>query len=234
VKLRPLITLALSTAAMQSQAGPLASITAALPQVEAPPQGRAQWVAPSMRLNGLPMTLQVFESRLDPQALIYHYESWARARQGSETRRSTNAPWQVLTIRTPRHQITIQASESPGGSQGTIAVSPRLETGRWQLETKFPLPSGTAIVNLQQYDDSGIESEHLGLASQRSVLLEVMRFSQLLQREGWQLIADRPATDSARGRVVEAQRGAEHAVLTFLPDRTKPSATAIVIAWKKS
>src|ERR1044072_246769 len=105
-----LVTFALlTTLAMPAQSGSLSRATEALPSLGAPPQGSAQWVAKSMRMNGLPMTIQVFESRLTPDAVLAHYESFVKASGIHESRRSSNAPWLVLMLRSPDHFITIHA-----------------------------------------------------------------------------------------------------------------------------
>src|SRR5689334_18076117 len=100
-------------------AGNLSRATEALPNLGAPPQGSAHWVAKSMRMNGLPMTIQVFESRLTPDAVLSHYESFVKASGTHESRRTTNAPWQVLMLRSPDHFITVHARAVAGGSEGT-------------------------------------------------------------------------------------------------------------------
>lgn len=228
-----LILFSVVITAVPAYAESLARITEALPEVDAPPQGDAQWVSRSMRLNGLPMTLKAFQSRLEPGALMHHYESWARS-GSNETHRSMIAPWQVLAIKSAGHYITIQARAASGGSEGTIAVSSRLEGVRLKVDTRFPRSAAATIVNLQQYEDHGVESEHISLASPRSVMTEALAFSQLLTRYGWQLIRDQRSQDIRRGHVLEAQKGAQHALLTLLPDQARPTATAIIIVWKKS
>ncbi len=52
--------------ALPANAERLIRTAANLPDLAAPPQGSAQWIARSMRMNGLPMTLKAFESRLSP------------------------------------------------------------------------------------------------------------------------------------------------------------------------
>jgi hypothetical protein len=37
-----------------------------------------------------------------------------------------------------------------------------------------------------------------------------------------------------RSRIIEAQNGAEHVLVTILPDSSQPSRTAIIVVWKKS
>src|SRR5688500_2898307 len=70
--------------------------TSALPNLAAPPQGSAQWIARSMRMNGLPMTLKAFESRLSPESVLAHYESQLKSFGSHEMRRLVKLPWQVL------------------------------------------------------------------------------------------------------------------------------------------
>lgn len=207
---------------------------AALPELAAPPQGSAQWLARSMRMNGLPMTLKAFESRLSPDAVLTHYESELRSSGSHESRRLMKAPWHVLMLRSRDHFITVHARAVSGGSEGTILVSPALEPARLRLSSDFPRPPSTHIVNLQQYDDAGMQSEHISLSSDRSPFVEAQAFSQLLIRDGWTMIDTRPTHETHRGFVLEAQRDAEQALLVVIPDATHPASTAIVVTWKKS
>ena len=206
----------------------------ALPDLAAPPQGSAQWIARSMRMNGLPMSLKAFESRLSPDAVLAHYESELRSSGSHDVRRSVNPPWQVLMLKSREHFITVYARRTGSGSEGTILVSPALDPGVLKLQTDFPRPSTARIVNLQQYDDSGMQSEHISLSSERTPYIEAQAFSQLLITNGWNIIDTRPTRESYRGFVLEAQRQAEQALLVIIPDAARPSTTAIVVTWKKS
>lgn len=206
----------------------------ALPDLAAPPQGSAQWIARSMRMNGLPMSLKAFESRLSPDAVLSHYESEMKSSGSHDVRRAVNAPWHVLMFKSHDYFITVQARRAHARSEGTILVSPALEPARLKAETDFPRPSTTRIVNLQQYDDAGMQSEHISLSSERTPFTEAQAFSQLLITNGWNVINTRPTRESYRGFVLEAQRQAEQALLVIIPDAARPSTTAIVVTWKKS
>lgn len=208
--------------------------TAHLPDLAAPPQGTAQWIARSMRMNGLPMTLKAFESRLSPDAVLNYYESELRSFGSHDVRRLVNSTWRVLMFKSHDHFVTVHARPAAAGSEGTILVSPALDPGVLRLHTDFPRPPGARIVNLQQYDDAGIQSEHISLTSERTPFTEAQAFSQLLITSGWNIIDTRPTHQSHRGFVLEAQRQAEHAFLVILPDAARPATTAIVITWKKS
>jgi hypothetical protein len=215
------------------EAGTLARLTSQFPEVLAPPQGEAQWVAKSMRLNGLPMTLKTFKSRLNAEAVLNYYEGWTRGRHADESTKSQAGEWHVLALRSEQYYITIQARATLDGSHGTIAVSPRLARAALELESRFPMPASMSIVNLQQYEDFGSESEHISLSSGRAPNIEARAFAQILERKGWELVREQRAQKMAHGYVLEAQKGAEHALITLIPAQAADARTAAVIVWKK-
>ncbi|MET0534155.1 MAG: hypothetical protein ABW171_08010 [Steroidobacter sp.] len=231
---RPFITFALlATLVTSAHASSWARLAAALPDLGAPPQGTTQWVARSMRMNGLPMTLKVFESRLTPDAVLSHYESLLQTSGAHESRRTTNTPWQVLMLRSKNNFITVHARSVSHGSEGTILVSPTLDPSLLRMRTEFPRPASTRVVSLQEYDDEGAQSEHISLASNRSSFTELHDFSQLLIREGWSVVDTKPTESVQRGYILEVQRQAEHAQLLIVPNAAQPATTAIAITWKK-
>ena len=98
----------------------------ALPELGAPPQGEAQWIARSMRMNGLPMTLKAFESRLVAGRSVGPLRIPAEISGSHEVRRSVNSPWQVLVFKSPDYFITVHARPAAAGSEGTIG-EPRVD-----------------------------------------------------------------------------------------------------------
>jgi len=199
-----------------------------------PPQSEVQWVAKDMHMNGVPMTLQWVQSRLAPSALLDYYETQARDSGGGERRRSTNGEWQLLAIKSPRHYVTVQVRATIAGSEGTITTSELPLPLVAKLASKFPRPPTSRIVSLQEYDDDGIQSEHISLLSTRGVALEARTFSEQLVRAGWKILRQQPMRQVAAGVAIEAQRGAEQAFLTLQPHHAQPSLTAVVVVWKKS
>lgn len=179
------------------------------------------------------MTLKTVRSRLSPQDLFNFYESQIRGQARSEFRRLAQGDWQLLAIKSPHSYTTIQARQTIEGSEGTIAVTAVPEATAVRTSSDFPRPLTTRILSLQEYDDAGIESEHISLSSSRSVTLETRAFLHELTRDGWQVVRQ-PALETVRGAVIEAQRGAQQAFITLLPDHLEPSKTAIVVIWRKS
>jgi hypothetical protein len=180
------------------------------------------------------MTLKAFESRLSPEAVLAHYESQLKSLSSHEIRRQRNGSWQLLMFRSHDYFITVHARPVNAGSEGTVLVSPALDPASLHLSTDFPRPPTARIVNLQQYDDAGLQSEHISLSSDRSPFVEAQAFSQLMIRDGWTMVDTRPTYETHRGFVLEAQREAEQAQLVILPDAARPASTAIVVIWKKS
>lgn len=185
-------------------------------------------------MNGLPMTLKAFESRLGPQAVLDHYDNWFRGQAAHESRTSRNGEWCILSIQHERYFVTVRARTSLGGSVGTLAVSANPAKVASTFETQFPVPRALRIVNLQQYDDAGIEAEHISLVSSRAPRVDAANYEQLLSARGWQILRHEPTRAVIGGQLIEAQRGAEHAMLTFVPDRTRANATAIIVVWRKA
>lgn len=215
-------------------AGPIEHSTRTLPQLGEPPQGEAQWIARSMRHNGLPMTLQSFSSRLSASAVLQHYEARAKDESARESVRSQRGDWQVLALKGADYFATIQALDSPPGSIGTIMITADPSQAEASLATRFPLPPSMKIVSLQQYEDRGDHAEHISLISTRAPHVEALSCAEILSRAGWQLMLDVPARSIRYGHVLEAQKGASHARLTFMPDLSRTARTAIIIVWKKA
>jgi hypothetical protein len=216
-----------------AQAGALARETAAFPELPPPPGGSAQWIARSMRMNGLAMTLQSFQSRLTADAVLSHYESWSRSRGHGKSRRSRSAGGQQLSLDLEPYLVTIEAQASAGRTIGTILVSKGPKSSPPLITTAFPTPASTSVVNLQQFEDEGIEAEHISLISERAPHVEAQAFARVLEREDWVLTREQPMRQLVRGRVLEAQKGAQLASITIFPHQLSGTTTAVVIVWKK-
>src|SRR5262245_16217925 len=113
---------ALLAFAQLSGAGEIERQTARLPDVDAPPRGSAQWVARSMRMNGVPMTIKQFTTVLSVDEVFNFYESWQRGRSLATLQRQVLDGWQLLSVNTGDYHISIRVRASRQGSEGTITV----------------------------------------------------------------------------------------------------------------
>ena len=93
---------------------------------------------------------------------------------------------------------------------------------------------GDFLVIGANHDDAGIRSECISLLSPRADAIEAWAFATALTHSGWQIVRRESMQRVAGGIAIEAQRGAQQAMLTLQPDAVQPALTAIVVVWKKS
>lgn len=187
-----------------------------------------------MRMNGLPMTLRTFQSQLRPTEVLDYYESQSHRWGRSEYRRSISGQWALLGIRSADNYISVQARPTITGSEGTITVSASPGNISATTSSGFPHPKTTRILSRQEYEDAGVESEHLSLSSPRAVVVEAQAFIDELTRHGWQIIRRQVMKAASGGIVIEAQHGVQQALLTLQSDRAPAASTAVIVVWKKS
>lgn len=187
-----------------------------------------------MKLNGLPMTLQSLRSQLPPTAVLEHFSNWWSVQTEGvrgATYTARDGRWQILGFSSRDLHITVRISATASGSIGTLAVSRNPSSTPPSVETTFPSSHAARVVNLQEYEDDGISAEHISFQSARSVATEAHEFRRLLQREGWSIYRDEMSRTTTGGRVLETQKGANVAQLTFTP--APPSGSHIIVIWRK-
>jgi hypothetical protein len=226
------LTCVLAAMSLPVRAGALGDATAALPDIAPPASGQAFWIARSMRLNGVPMTMKSFSASTNASEALNHYERDLRLSSDQSTRRTKSGVWQVLSVSAPTYFVTIRARDTLHGTEGTIAVSRPLQQARASHDTRFPHPDIARVVNLQQYDDDGIEAEHISLVSTRSVSMLARDFAVVLKREGWELLRSE-ASARRGGYVIEAQKAAALAFI-HIQRRERGGDSSIMVVWRKA
>jgi hypothetical protein len=226
-----LISLVVLGAAPVCNAGAIAQQTAALPDIPAPATGTAAWVARAMRMNGVPMTIKRFDSSANAAEVLHQYEHTLRTSSDMRTRRSQEGAWQVLAIMTDDYYATIRARDTTVGTEGTITVTPPLAKARAAKRTRFPHPQSAQVVSLQEYEDDGVEAEHIMLVSRQSVNREAREFAARLTQQGWQVLRSEPV-QRRDGHIIEAQHAAALAFINVR--RTESGGTTILVVWRKA
>jgi hypothetical protein len=218
-----------------SGAGELAQLTGRFPSVPPPPQGSLQWIAKSMRVNGMPMRIQSLHSKLGPESVLQYYESWSKLHGGDRTMRSSVHGWQTLAMSVERHLVSIQVRRDMTETYGTVTTTPMSRTSQSRrARSTFPTPTSTQVVNWQQYEDEGAEAEHISLISERTSQVEAQAFSRLLRDKAWTIVREQPMREQGHGHVIEAQKATQLAQITLLNGRGPASRTRILVVWKKS
>ncbi len=231
VPVHSLALFALCAATPLVAASPVAEEVRTLPDIGAPAGGKAAWIARAMRLNGVPMTIKSFTAATNAAEVLHQYERRLRRSADMKTRRARHGSWHVLGVMTTEYYATIRTRDTPQGTEGVIIVTPPLADVKPMKRTRFPLPESTTVVSLQEYDDAGVEAEHITLASPRSVVLEARAFTAQLSRHGWQLLRSE-ATKAGDGHVIEAQRAAALAFITLR--RAEQGGSTILVVWRKA
>lgn len=215
------------------EAGTVARQTQALPDIPAPANGEALWIARAMRLNGVPMTIKRFTSTANAAEVLRQYEQKLRTRSDMKTRRTEEQGWRVLALKTNDYYATIRARDTLRGAEGTITVTPPLADAKPVKHTRFPHPDTAEVVSLQEYDDAGVEAEHISFASRRTVAIEAREFATRLTNDGWQLLRSEPTARRGDGHVIEAQKAAALALINFRRGQSG-GATTILVVWRKA
>jgi hypothetical protein len=227
-----------------AEAGLLQRQTQALPDVQPPPGGSAFWIAQAMRLNGVPMTIKSFASPANADEVLHQYEHKLRTTSDTKTQRTNEDEWRVLAILSKDAYVTIRARNTVRGSEGTIAVTPPLANLKPSKRTRFPCPESVEIISLQEYDDNGIEAEHISLVSQRSSGIEAQAFASMLSQQGWRLLRNEPTANNidrrnvqkverGTGYVIEAQKAAQLALINLWRS-AGGSTTTVMVVWRKA
>jgi hypothetical protein len=214
-----------------AHAGAIARAVEKFPDLPAPPQGEAQWIARSMRMNGLPMTIQVLYSHSTPDEVVHFYESWAKHVSGAQTKRSHTHDTEILSIRSNSFLITLELQQVVTGTQGTIVTSSPPERATLSTKTDFPHPMSWRVANLQQYDDAGKETEHITFTSAQGPAHDAQIIADLLASSGWTLVNERAS--SANAFLVEAQHDAELARIVITSDVDHRVSSLVTVLWSK-
>jgi hypothetical protein len=214
-----------------AHAGSIARAVEKFPDLPAPPQGEMQWVARSMRMNGLPMTIQALYSHSAPDEVVHFYESWATHVSGAQTKRSHTHDVEMLSIRSNSFLITLELRHVITGTQGTIVTSSPPERATMSTKTKFPHPTSWRVANLQQYDDAGKETEHITFTSEQAPAHDAQAIAELLASSGWTLVNEHAS--NAYEFLVEAQHDAELARVVITNDVDHRVNSLVTVLWSK-
>lgn len=231
--LMPGLALLLICVSTSGVAASIARQAAKLPDIAAPPGGHAEWVARAMRLNGVPMTIKSFTAKSNADEVLHHYERTLRTSADSQTRRTQEGQWQILSVMNEHSYVTVRATNGVDGATGTVTVTPSLEDAQPHKHTRFPHPNSAQLISIQEYEDEGVEAEHLSFVSRRSAAVEGHQFAAVLEQRGWQVLRDEPSGRARTAHVVEAQNAS---ALAFIHLRRADTGglTTILVVWRKA
>ncbi|WP_147474991.1 hypothetical protein [Corticibacter populi] len=194
------------------------------PDIPAPPRAHVSWVSEQMRVNGIPMRVQVFESAASLEEVVAHYRAhWkipaSRAALPSDKAYvlERDGETMIARIKEPFYDLVKVRAMQDGSSQGTMSSSlvlgsePRLDV------SSIPFPSGAEAVSVVESIDVGSRSKQVLFAASQSYARVVDYYRVNLAAAGWQPLQSQ-ATPNAQGESA--------AVMLFMRDNQQLSVSA--------
>lgn len=198
--MRPLISLGVALVLVASPATRAADAWQDLPaslQLEA--------MADSLRMNGTPMSIRAFHSRVPAEVLIQEVQAaWGRNPRHGPVQRSSIPKWMVLNQTVGEQHRSFQVRDQNGGAGGYVAVTSPKETVEPRLVLRLP-----ALVSpLQVVDsvDQGKASQQVMAVSRRSVDATAAALNEALKAQRWERASMKKQGDVVR---LSANRGGE-------------------------
>ncbi|MBQ0960307.1 hypothetical protein KAK06_15235 [Ideonella sp. 4Y11] len=216
--MKPLVGLLVWTIVSAAVAAPVE-----WPEVKLPPRSHAEWVTNDAVVNGLPTRLQHFASELTPREVLGFYErEWARRPVGTPRRVDTGG-WLALSTLAGGLQVAVQVREHPEGrgSEGLISWGHVQGLQRDLAPPWLPRFADHRIAQSMASTDGPVRSEHVTLVSQAPFEVQVRRWRDHWQRQGWRTTFDRESPANA-----EAGRG------WLASFERAPQSVDVVISWQ--
>lgn len=175
------------------------------PDLPAPPKARVEWVSDDMRLNGVPMRIQRFQSRASKDEIVAYYTSYWQTSQvpaqpGKTSAAVTSRGHDTLVARTtgPFYSL-VKVRSARTGSEGTISTSLLLGTEPSLNTAGVPAPASARPANVVEAIDNGKRNKQVLFVSRDSLASVAAWYAQTLHAAGWTLLQENAAPASANG-----------------------------------
>ena len=212
-KYLPILTLALLGAWLLN-AGVARADATPWPAVPSPPKSKVEWVAESMRVNGVPMRVMHFESSAGRTEVVEYYRSyWSGGYPVKPSVRVLGDATVVGQAHGP-YFLTVKVKDAPNGaSEGLIAVSRVLGSKVERSPGEVPLMPGAKVIQVVESNDPGKRSREVSIASESAASSVVHYYQAALSEAGWRQVQynDAPAE----------KPGPRGSFLVFLRDRSE-------------
>jgi hypothetical protein len=175
------------------------------PELPLPPKADVQWVAQSMRVNGIPTRVMQFQSRANRAEIVEYYRAhWSggyplkpsvKAVEDSTVVGQKHGPYlMTVTVRDAAHD----------GSQGLISVA-QMAGSKVDLEPRdLPMMPGAHVIRVVESDDPGKHSRELVVIAPQPAQSVVNFYQAHYQNAGWHQLQlnDIPRSEHGEGGTV--------------------------------
>jgi hypothetical protein len=182
------------------------------------PEGKLEWVAPNMRMNGIPMQIKELTTGLAPrQVLDFYKRTWGAT--PPYYHEYDTQDWKAIATLRQECFYTVQVkSAGRGGTTALLGVSTRPQGTVRGAGAGFPAMGGSRVVNDIDHYDGGKTGRTLLLGNSHSPEANAHFYRRTLAAEGWVPIVDR-AVPTGRGmsHVLVLKRGHHETNMTISP-----------------
>src|SRR5271165_6889473 len=132
------------------------------PQLPLPPQADVQWIAQSMRVNGVPTRVLQFQSRASRSEVADYYRAhWTGGYPHKASMHTLGEATIVGQVHGP-YLLTLKVEDAPqGASKGLISVAQVVGSRIERNPGELPLMDGAHVVSVVESDDPGKHSREV-------------------------------------------------------------------------
>lgn len=184
------------------------------PEIPTPPKANVQWVAASMRVNGIPTRVLQFDSRVSRAEVISYYRAyWTGA---YEHKPSINALGDATVIGQTHgpYLMTVKVQDGPKQtSHGLISVALVIGSKLDHEPGAVPMMPGAHVLSVIESDDPGKHSRQVVLSAPQPPSSALQFYSDSFANSGW--------TQVQANELSSAGRPAAGGFMTFAHDSSE-------------
>ena len=156
------------------------------PQIPLPPKAEVQWVAQSMRVNGVPTRVMTFQSRVSRGEIVEYYRAhWSGGYEHPASLHALGDSTVVGQKHGP-YLLTVKVEDAAhGASQGLISVAQVVGSKEDLAPGELPLMNGAHVVSVVESDDPGKHSRAVMIIGPQPPSSVAQFYQASLVNAGW-------------------------------------------------
>jgi hypothetical protein len=168
------------------------------PEMPSPPKSKVEWVADSMRVNGVPTRVMQFQSQAGRTEIVEYYRAYWSGGYPTKPSIKLLGASTVISQKHGPYLMTVKVEDAPRGSSlGLIAVS-QVAGSKVEFNAgSLPLMPGARIVSVVESSDPGKRNREV-VVFNRQPLASVMQFYQAsYENNGWRQVQNNEASHAS-------------------------------------
>ncbi|HZO20869.1 MAG TPA: hypothetical protein VFB37_00105 [Steroidobacteraceae bacterium] len=168
------------------------------PEIPMPPKADVQWIATSMRVNGIPTRIMRFQSHVSRAEIISYYRAyWTGAYEHKPSISALGDATVVGQTHGP-YLMTVKVEDAPkSGSHGLISVALVIGSKLDHDPGQLPMLPGAHVISVVESDDPGKHSRQLLILAPQAPTSALEFYSDSLLNSGWAQVQSTEARQGA-------------------------------------